>query len=76
MERVAAPDNGQATYDPFALMKGAFIAMGPNVYRWCVLLMAFLLFGYSAWRPNVLSLLAAAIFTLLVLVPLAWRERR
>lgn len=62
--------------DPWVMMRRAIMILGERVYIWVVLAMSFALFGYAVVRPEPLRILAASLWTLLIHVPLAWRERK
>jgi hypothetical protein len=70
-----ATANGGGSWDPFRLMTHAMRALSERVYLWVVLAMTFSLFAWTILHPDWLRLAAACAFTVLVLVPLAWRER-
>lgn len=61
--------------DGYALMRMAIDMLGQRAFKWAVFLASVGLFAYAAWRPHVLTLLAASIYTLLTHVPFAWREK-
>jgi len=73
-QRQAFTPNG--TDSVYSTLTKALWTLSTRVYTWAVLLMAFALFGFAAWREALVPLYAALGFTGLVLVPLAWRERR
>ena len=62
--------------DPWVMMRRAIMILGERVYVWVVLAMSFALFGYAVVKPEPLRILAASLWTLLIHVPLAWRERK
>ena len=61
--------------DQIRLVKLAMDTLAQRVYRWAVLACSFSLFAASVYRPEPWRILAASLFTMFVLVPLAWRER-
>lgn len=62
-------------FDGSTILRMALDMLGQRAFKWAVFLAAFGLFAYAAWRPHVVTLLAASIFTLMTHVPLAWREK-
>lgn len=62
--------------EPFAILKMALDTLAQRVYRWVVLAMSFSLFAYAMVKIDPWRILAASVFTLLILVPLAWAERK
>lgn len=61
--------------DQIRLIKLAMDTLAQRVYRWAVLAGSFALFAAAVYRPAPWRILAASLFTVFVLVPLAWRER-
>lgn len=63
-------------FDTFLLLRRAVLMLAERVYTWVVLAMSFALFGYAVMKPEPMRILAASLWTLMIHVPLAWKERR
>lgn len=61
--------------DPWALLKKAITVLSGHALTWAIVLMAFSLFLYGAIKPDVWRFAGACVFTV-VMMPLAWREKR
>ena len=62
--------------EPLAILRDAIRVLGERALRWVVLAMSFTLFAYAVYRPEPWRIAASSIWTLMVHVPIAWKERR
>jgi hypothetical protein len=70
------PVTTEPRMDSWALMRLAMTTLAQRAYRWAVLAGSFTLFAAAVYRPEPWRILAASLFTLMVLVPLAYRDRQ
>ena len=61
--------------DVWALARKAIQMLSGHLLTWAIVLMSFALFLYGAIKPDLWRFAGACVFTL-VMMPLAWREKR